>query len=39
VHAIYSCFIASPVLADGSRRPDLKGIKHAAFNEAWVRAR
>ena len=39
IHAIYSCFIASeepPV--DGRKKPDMKGIKHVAFNEAWIRA-
>lgn len=38
IHAIYSCFIASeepPV--DGRKKPDMKGIKHVAFNEAWIR--
>jgi predicted neuraminidase len=43
IHAIYSCFIAPEGDATTSgrklRRPDLKGIKHAAFNEAWVQAR
>lgn len=38
IHVIYSCFIASeepPV--NGQKQPDVKGIKHAAFNEAWIR--
>ena len=44
VHVVYSTFIAP---APGSVKPDAngnipefvdKGIKHAAFNEAWVRA-
>ncbi len=30
IHAIYSCFIGAKFAA--------KGIKHAAFNEAWIRA-
>lgn len=38
LHAIYSCFIASDeVTAAGTKKPDIKGIKHVAFNEAWVR--
>jgi predicted neuraminidase len=43
LHAIYSCFIASdePVAKVGEKRrgPRIvaKGIKHAAFNEAWIR--
>lgn len=45
IHAIYSCFIApeGPATANGpaatkSSRITVKGIKHAAFNEAWVEA-
>jgi predicted neuraminidase len=42
IHAIYSCFIApekTPGKAAGKPAgPELKGIKHAAINEAWVRA-
>jgi predicted neuraminidase len=43
IHAIYSCFIApdkSPAkTASGkSEGATLKGIKHAMFNEAWIRA-
>jgi hypothetical protein len=39
IHAIYSCFIAPEpgVSKEASRGLTLKGIKHAAFNEAWVR--
>jgi hypothetical protein len=43
LHAIYSCFIASdaPVTKVGEKRRSVpivgKGIKHAAFNEAWIR--
>jgi hypothetical protein len=44
LHAIYSCFIASEepfVTKQGEKRKDprivAKGIKHAAFNEAWIR--
>ncbi len=40
IHAIYSCFIA-PKRGEGAsdrKAPTLKGIKHAAFNEAWIRA-
>jgi hypothetical protein len=43
LHAIYSCFIASdePVAKVGDKRKGprivAKGIKHAAFNEAWIR--
>ena len=43
IHAIYSCFIApekKPVKT-AAAKPDqitLKGIKHATFNEAWIRA-
>ncbi len=39
IHAIYSCFIAPELGAAGEQKPvTLKGIKHAAFNEAWIRA-
>ncbi len=39
IHAIYSCFIASEEPAvDGKKKPELKGIKHVVFNEAWIRA-
>jgi predicted neuraminidase len=38
IHAIYSCFIAPEVGAGAQKNPTLKGIKHAAFNEAWIRA-
>jgi predicted neuraminidase len=44
IHAIYSCFIASEERATkaGEKRRKTtivgKGIKHAAFNEAWIRA-
>jgi hypothetical protein len=44
LHAIYSCFIASdePVAKPGEERKGprivAKGIKHAAFNEAWIRS-
>ena len=39
LHAIYSCFIASEEPAvDGKKKPEMKGIKHVAFNEAWIRA-
>lgn len=37
IHAVYSCFIASeepPI--NGRKKPDMKGIKHAAFTEAWI---
>jgi hypothetical protein len=44
LHAIYSCFIASDapvVVKPGKKRKGprivAKGIKHAAFNEAWIR--
>lgn len=39
IHAIYSCFIAPDTNATsgGKKPPTLKGIKHAAFNEAWIR--
>ncbi len=40
IHAIYSCFIAPDAsAAAGDQKPvSLKGIKHASFNEAWIRA-
>jgi predicted neuraminidase len=43
IHAIYSCFIApeAPAVKAGAGKSQgitLKGIKHAAFNEAWIRA-
>jgi predicted neuraminidase len=40
IHAIYSCFIApEPSSAENKQKtPTLKGIKHAAFNAAWIRA-
>jgi predicted neuraminidase len=44
IHAIYSCFIASDERATkvGEERRSApvvaKGIKHAAFNEAWIRS-
>ena len=43
IHAIYSCFIASDTTpaksaAGKSDGTMLKGIKHAMFNEAWIRA-
>ena len=39
LHAIYSCFIASEEPAvDAKKKPEMKGIKHVAFNEAWIRA-
>lgn len=44
IHAIYSCFIASEERAAkvGEKRKKApivaKGIKHAAFNEAWIRS-
>ncbi len=43
IHAIYSCFIASDATpaksaAGKSDGAMLKGIKHAMFNEAWIRA-
>ena len=40
IHAIYSCFIApdASATAGGQKLPTLKGIKHAAFNESWIRA-
>ena len=43
IHAIYSCFIApdsaaATKAAAKSEGITLKGIKHAAFNEAWIRA-
>ncbi len=25
------------LLVDGQKKPDMKGIKHVAFNEAWLR--
>jgi BNR repeat-like domain len=42
IHAIYSCFIAAEktparTAAGESEGPTLKGIKHAVFNEAWIR--
>jgi predicted neuraminidase len=37
VHAVYSTFIA-PGDTGKPGKAQLKGIKHAAFNEAWVRA-
>jgi hypothetical protein len=43
LHAIYSCFIASDERATkaGEKRKSkpsvAKGIKHAAFDEAWIR--
>jgi hypothetical protein len=43
VHAIYSTFIdpqdqSNPGAGTGGKPVTLKGIKHAAFNESWVRA-
>jgi len=40
IHAIYSTFIAPEDAGDEAKakKQTLKGIKHAAFNEAWVRA-
>jgi BNR repeat-like domain len=43
IHTIYSCFIApdatpAKTAAGKSTEPTLKGIKHAMFNEAWIRA-
>ncbi len=40
IHAIYSCFIAPETSStkDGKTAPTLKGIKHVALNEAWIRA-
>jgi BNR repeat-like domain len=38
IHSIYSCFIAPDSVAGEEKAPTLKGIKHAAFNEAWIRA-
>lgn len=42
IHAIYTTFIAQDpaTTAPGpnGKIPEMKGIKHAAFNEAWVRA-
>ena len=43
IHAIYSCFIApdatpAKTAAGKATGPTLKGIKHAMFNEAWIRA-
>jgi predicted neuraminidase len=43
IHAIYSCFIApgkdpNQTASGKPARVELKGIKHAAFNEAWIRA-
>ena len=40
IQAIYSCFIEPEVSSaeNGKKPPTLKGIKHAAFNESWVRA-
>lgn len=38
IHVIYSCFIAAKEpSANGLKQPDMKGIKHAALNEAWLR--
>ncbi len=34
LHAIYSCFVPRPE----GQRGELKSMKHAAFNEAWIRA-
>jgi predicted neuraminidase len=44
IHAIYSCFIAPEKVGDKSSVSSsagavtLKGIKHASFNESWIRA-
>ena len=44
IHAIYSCFIASeeraPTVGEKRKKASIvaKGIKHAAFNEAWIRS-
>jgi hypothetical protein len=43
IHAIFSCFIAPETIpaesaAGKSTAPELKGIKHAMFNKAWIRA-
>lgn len=43
IHAVYSCFIApekdqKPTASGKTAGVELKGIKHAAFNEAWIRA-
>ncbi|MEX2286980.1 MAG: exo-alpha-sialidase [Planctomycetaceae bacterium] len=35
IHLIYSCFIAPE---NGQKQQMVKGIKHVAFNEAWIRA-
>lgn len=43
IHVVYSCFMTprndgSKPTPDKPAGPELKGIKHAAFNEDWIRA-
>ena len=43
IHAIYSCFMIQDTAPAGTasgkpRAAELKGIKHAVFNVAWIRA-